>query len=117
MIGDMGEIEVVVAHSERVTLRVGDLFLKIDTDQARIDREVEVMARAPIPTPEVWRKPPVLALAAVPGAALGLLKEPSRLRLTDPRQPQGPTRIEERVGGAVENSDELVVGHAIGCSA
>ena len=48
------------------------------------------------------------------GAALGLLKEPSRLRLTDPRQPQGPTRIEERVGGAVENSDELVVGHAIG---
>jgi hypothetical protein len=117
MIGDMGEIEVVVAHSERVTLRVGDVFLKIDTEQARIDREVEVMARAPIPTPEVWRKPPVLALAAVPGAALGLLKEPSRLRLTDPRQPQGPTRIEERVGGAVENSDELVVGHAKGCPA
>ncbi|MDQ1534346.1 MAG: hypothetical protein QOF28_2107 [Actinomycetota bacterium] len=116
MIGDMGEIEVVVAHSGRVTLRVGDVFLKIDTDQARIG-EVEVMARAPIPTPEVWRKPPVLALAAVPGAALGLLKEPSRLRLTDPRRPQGPTRIEERVGGAVENSDELVVGHAIGCPA
>ena len=79
MIDDMREIEVVVAHSERVTLRVGDVFLKIDTDQARIDREVEVMARAPIPTPEVlWRKPPVLALAAVPGAALGVLQEPSR---------------------------------------
>jgi aminoglycoside phosphotransferase len=79
MIDDMREIEVVVAHSERVTLRVGDVFLKIDTDHARIDREVEVMARAPIPTPEVlWRKPPVLALAAVPGAALGVLKEPSR---------------------------------------
>src|SRR6266542_3878346 len=78
MIDDMREIEAVVAHSERVTLRVGDVFLKIDTDQARIDREVEVMARAPIPTPEVlWRKPPVLALAAVPGAALGLLQEPS----------------------------------------
>ncbi len=61
-----------------VTLRVGDVFLKIDTEQTRIDREVEVMARAPIPTPEVlWRKPPVLALAAVPGAALGLLQEPS----------------------------------------
>ena len=117
MIDDMREIEVVVAHSERVTLRVGDVFLKIDTDQTRIDREVEVMARAPIPTPEVWRKSPVLALAAVPGAALGLLKEPSRLRLTDPRQQQGPSRIEERVGGAVENSDELVVGHAIGCPA
>ena len=78
MIDDMQEIEVVVAHSERATLRVGDVFLKIDTDQARIDREVEVMARAPIPTPEVlWRTPPVLALAAVPGTALGRLQEPS----------------------------------------
>jgi aminoglycoside phosphotransferase (APT) family kinase protein len=75
----MQEIEVVVAHSERVTLRVRDVFLKIDTDEARIDREVEVMARAPIPTPEVlWRQPSVLALAAVPGSALGVLKAPSR---------------------------------------
>ena len=79
MIGCMGKIEVVVAHSERATLRVGDVFLKIDTDQARIDREVEVMATAPVPTPHVlWRQPPVLALAAVPGAALGVLDEPSR---------------------------------------
>src|SRR5256714_8796601 len=78
MIDDMQEIEVVVTHRERATLRVGDVFLKIDTDQARIEREVEVMARAPIPTPEVlWRKPPVLALAAVPGVALGRLEEPS----------------------------------------
>ncbi len=78
MIHGMQEVEVVVAHSERATLRVGDVFLKIDADQARIDREVEVMARAPIPTPEVlWRKPPVLALAAVPGAALGVLENPS----------------------------------------
>jgi hypothetical protein len=29
------ESEVVVVHSDRVTLRVGDVFLKIDTDQAR----------------------------------------------------------------------------------
>src|SRR4051794_24731147 len=36
------------------------------------------MALAPIPTPEVlWRKPPVLALAALPGTALGRLGEPS----------------------------------------
>ena len=78
MINGMREIEVVVAHSERVTLRVGDVFLKIDTDHARIDREVDVMARAPIPTPEVlWRKPSVLALAAVPGTALGVLGAPS----------------------------------------
>ena len=40
--------------------------------------EVEAMARAPIATPEVlWRKPPVLALAALPGRALGRLGEPS----------------------------------------
>ena len=78
MIEAVQEIEVVVAHSERATLRVGDVFLKIHTDQARVDREVEVMAKAPIPTPEVlWRKPPVLALAAVPGVALGLLGKPS----------------------------------------
>jgi aminoglycoside phosphotransferase len=72
------EVEVVVAHNERATLRVGDVFLKIDADQAHIDVEVEAMALAPIPTPEVlWRKPPVLALAALPGTALGRLGEPS----------------------------------------
>jgi hypothetical protein len=31
------EVEVVVAHNERATLRVGDVFLKIDADQARTD--------------------------------------------------------------------------------
>ena len=75
---DVEEVEVVVAHSERATLRVGDVFLKIDADQTRTDVEVEAMAMAPIPTPEVlWRKPPVLALAALPGTALGRLGEPS----------------------------------------
>jgi aminoglycoside phosphotransferase (APT) family kinase protein len=72
------KVEVVVAHNECVTLRVGDVFLKVDSDQARSDVEVEAMALAPIPTPEVlWRKPPVLALAALPGTALGRLGEPS----------------------------------------
>ncbi|MBB5077879.1 phosphotransferase family protein [Nonomuraea endophytica] len=72
------EVEVVVAHNERATLRVGDVFLKIDADQTRIDVEVQAMAMAPIPTPEIlWRKPPVLALAALPGTALGRLGEPS----------------------------------------
>jgi len=75
---DVEEVEVVVAHHERATLRVGDVFLKIDADQTRTDVEVEAMAMAPIPTPEVlWRKPPVLALAALPGTALGRLGEPS----------------------------------------
>ena len=74
----MGKVEVVVAHDERATLRVGDVFLKIDSDQTLTDVEVEAMALAPIPTPEIlWRKPPVLALAALPGTALGRLGERS----------------------------------------
>jgi aminoglycoside phosphotransferase (APT) family kinase protein len=72
------EVKVVVAHNERATLRVGDVFLKIDADQTRTEVEVEAMALAPIPTPEVlWRNPPVLALAALSGTALGRLGEPS----------------------------------------
>jgi aminoglycoside phosphotransferase len=72
------EVEVVVAHHDCVTLRVGGVFLKIDADQARTDVEVEAMAMAPVPTPEVrLRKPPVLALAALPGTALGRLGQPS----------------------------------------
>jgi aminoglycoside phosphotransferase (APT) family kinase protein len=75
---DVKQIEVVVAHNERATLRVGDVFLKIDADQTRTDVEVEAMAMAPVPTPRIlWRKPPVLALAALPGTALGRLGMPS----------------------------------------
>ena len=78
MMVDVSEVEVVVAHSERATLRVGEVFLKIDADQTRTEVEVEAMAMAPVPTPEIlWRKPPVLALAALPGTALGRLEEPS----------------------------------------
>lgn len=74
----MDEVEVVVAHHECATLRVGEVFLKIDADQTRTDVEVEAMTMAPVPTPEVlWRKPPVLALAAVPGSPLSRLGEPS----------------------------------------
>ena len=74
----MDEVEVVVAHHERATLRVGEVFLKIDADPARTDVEVEAMALAPIPTaPILWRRPPVLALGALPGKALGRLQEPS----------------------------------------
>jgi aminoglycoside phosphotransferase (APT) family kinase protein len=74
----MDEVEVVVAHSERATLRVGDVFLKVDPTQERTDAEVRAMALAPVPTPEVlWHRPPVLALGAVAGAPLGRLGEPS----------------------------------------
>jgi hypothetical protein len=72
------EVEVVVAHSERATLRVGEVFLKVDADQTNTDIEVEAMTMVPVPTPEIlWRMPPVLALAALPGTALGRLGEPS----------------------------------------
>jgi aminoglycoside phosphotransferase len=78
MMAGVDAVEVVVAHSERATLRVGDVFLKVDADQARIDREVEAMAVSPIPAPNVlWRKPHVLALAVLPGTALGRLGESS----------------------------------------
>jgi aminoglycoside phosphotransferase (APT) family kinase protein len=78
MMANVKEIEVVVAHNERATVRVGDVFLKIDVDQSRTDVEVEAMALAPVPTPEIrWRKPPVLALTALPGTALGHLGDPS----------------------------------------
>ena len=71
-------MQVVVAHSERATLRVGDVFLKVDADPARIAREEEVMTLAPIPTPRVlWQQPNVLALAALAGRALGRLGAPS----------------------------------------
>jgi aminoglycoside phosphotransferase (APT) family kinase protein len=74
----VAEVEVVVAHQDRATLRVGDVFLKIDSDQANTDREVEAMALAPVPTPKVlWREPPVLALARLRGTPLGRLGQPS----------------------------------------
>lgn len=74
----MADIEIVVAHRERTTLRVGDVFLKIDSDPARLDIEAEAMALAPLPTPQIlWRQPSVLAIAALPGTALGRLGQPS----------------------------------------
>ncbi|MFF8987588.1 phosphotransferase family protein [Streptomyces globisporus] len=108
----MDEVQVVVAHSERATLRVGDVFLKVDADQARIDAEVAAMALAPVPTPEVlWRKPPVLAIAAVPGATLGRLGGPATgspaawaaagatiRKLHDAPLPPGPGRAGRGVG-------------------
>jgi aminoglycoside phosphotransferase (APT) family kinase protein len=71
-------VEVVVAHRERATLRVGDVFLKVDADRGRADVEVAAMALAPVPTPRIlWRRPPVTALAFLPGRALGRLGEES----------------------------------------
>jgi hypothetical protein len=47
------QVTVVVAHQERATLRVRDVYLKIDADQTRTDVEVQAMALAPIPTPDI----------------------------------------------------------------
>jgi hypothetical protein len=78
MAAGVGEVEVVVAHQERITLRVGDVFVKLDADRSRLEVEVEAMTMAPVPTPEIlWRKPHELALGALPGTALGRLGQPS----------------------------------------
>lgn len=70
--------EVVLVNNDRVTLRIGDTFLKVDADQSRIDVEVEAIRLAPVSTPEIlWQKPSVLALRALRGRALGRLGEPS----------------------------------------
>jgi len=72
------QVEIVVAHQERATVRVGAVFLKIDVHPTRADREVAAMTLAPVPTPTVlWRTPPVLALAALPGTALARLGRPN----------------------------------------
>ncbi|MEV6283562.1 phosphotransferase [Kribbella sp. NPDC051770] len=74
----MDDVEVVLAHHECATLRVGDVFLKVDGDQARTDVEVAAMELAPVPTAEVlWRRAPVLALGRVAGVPLGRLGSPS----------------------------------------
>src|SRR5438094_4357662 len=121
------EVEVVVAHHERATLRVGDVFLKIDADQTRTDVEAEAMAMAPLPTPEVlWRKPPVLALAALPGTALGRLGEPSRATpaawaaagaaarmLHDAPLPPWPGQSLEGVTADLDDACEWLVANAV----
>jgi aminoglycoside phosphotransferase (APT) family kinase protein len=121
------EVEVVVAHQERATLRVGDVFLKIDADRARTDVEVEAMALAPIPTPEVlWRKPPVLALAAVPGTALGRLGEPSTApaaawaaagaavrRLHDAPLPPWPGRSVDEIASELDRECEWLAASGV----
>jgi aminoglycoside phosphotransferase (APT) family kinase protein len=121
------EVEVVVAHSDRATLRVGDVFLKIDADQTRAEVEVEAMAMAPIPTPEVlWRKPPVFAIAALPGTALGRLGEPSTAspaawaaagaavrKLHDAPLPPRPGRSLDEIASHLDGECEWLVTNAV----
>ncbi len=77
------KVEVVVAHGERVTLRVGGVFVKIDADQERADLEVAAMALAPIPTPEIlWRNPPALALERAAATMVARATRCSTLRFS-----------------------------------
>jgi hypothetical protein len=46
---DVDNVDVVLANNDRMTLRVGDAFLKIDADQIRTDIEVEAIKLAPVP--------------------------------------------------------------------
>jgi phosphotransferase family enzyme len=120
---DVEEVEVVVADHERATLRASDVFLKIDADQTHIDVEVEAMAMAPIPTAEVlWRKPPVLALAALAGTALGRLGEPSTASsaawaavraLHDAPLPPWPARGLDELASRLAGECEWLVAHDV----
>ncbi|WP_412520813.1 phosphotransferase family protein [Actinomadura madurae] len=124
---DVEEVEVVVAHHECATLRVGEVFLKIDADQTRTDVEVEAMALAPVPTPQVlWRKPPVLALAALPGRALGRLGEPSSAspaawaaagaairKLHDAPLPPWPGRSPDQVASLIDGECEWLITNGV----
>lgn len=118
-------VEVVVAHRDCATVRVGEVFLKVDGFQGRSDVEVEAMALAPVPTPEVlWRRAPVLALAAVRGMALGRLGEPSTAsaaawratgaavrRLHEAPLPPWPGRTVDGLAAELEREcDALVAG-------
>ena len=127
IMADMEQVKVVVAHHECATLRVGDVFLKIDADQRRTDVEVEAMAMAPIPTPEaLWRKPPVLALAALSGTALGRLGEPSTAssaawaaagaavrKLHDALLPPWPGRSIDEIASHLDGECEWLVTNSV----
>ncbi|NNF63968.1 MAG: aminoglycoside phosphotransferase family protein [Acidimicrobiia bacterium] len=121
----MEHVEIILANNDRVTLRVGDVFLKIDSDQGRTDVEVEAMSLAPVPTPDVlWRQPPALALAAVPGRALSQLVEPSSAswiaagaalrRLHDAPLPPWPGKnVDELESRLAEECDWLVANEVL----
>ena len=122
----MDEVEVVVAHDERATLRAGEVFVKIDGHPTRLATEVRAMHLAPIPTPEVlWHEPPTLALSAVPGAALGVLGAPSEAspaawaaagrmirRLHEAPLPPWPGRPLADVEAELEKECEWLLAHS-----
>lgn len=74
----MDRIEVLVSHQDRLTVRIGSTFVKIDAAGWRLTREVEAMALVPVPTPDVlWHHDNALGLREVRGTQLGQLGVPS----------------------------------------
>ena len=73
----MAPVDIVTSHHERAVVRVGDVYLKVETDLAKARGEVAALHGAPVPVPALlwWRfgTPSVLALAAVAGRPLGAL--------------------------------------------
>ena len=51
MMSAVTDVEVVLANNDRVTVRVGDTFLKIDGDPERQRTEVDAIRSVPGPTP------------------------------------------------------------------
>jgi hypothetical protein len=57
-IPDVEHVEIVLANNDRMTLRVGDVSLKIDAESNPPRRRGRDNAMAPAPTPEApWRPP------------------------------------------------------------
>jgi aminoglycoside phosphotransferase (APT) family kinase protein len=123
----MEKVEVIVAHEARVTLRVGDVFLKVDSDQTNLDTEIAAIGMAPIPTPKIlWQKPSVLAISAVQGTALGRLGEASPAspaawsaagaaarRLHDAPAPSWPSRSPLRLAAQLDEECALLIENGV----
>lgn len=78
MIADMAQVDVLVAHRDRVVVRVGDVFVKLETDDGRLDIEVDAMAKVEVPTPAIaWRRPHALATRRLAGRPIAEPGEPS----------------------------------------
>lgn len=126
MVG-VDNVDVILANNDRVTLRVGDTFLKIDADQSRTDVEVDAINLAPIPTPEIlWRKPPVPAIASLRGRTRGRLGKPSTAAptawvavgatvrtLQDAPLPPWPGKSVDRLATRLENECDWLVANRI----
>lgn len=73
--------DVIICHQDRAVVRLGDVFIKADTDRDRSDREAAALSSLSIPMPELlWRRlgpPDLAAIGRVEGTPLALLGQPS----------------------------------------